>query len=52
MLIISDTHIDNAIKEALENANKLGIKGKEVTPFILQAISKITEGRSLEASEY
>lgn len=30
--------------------NKLGIKGKEVTPFLLSKIVKLTEGKSLEAN--
>lgn len=47
---MDETQIDNAIKEALAKADKLGVKGKEVTPFILQAISNITEGRSLAAN--
>lgn len=36
-----------AIEEAIEEANKLGIKGKESTPFLLGKIKKITEGESL-----
>jgi pseudouridine-5'-phosphate glycosidase len=28
----------------------LGIKGKDVTPFLLDAIQKATEGKSLESN--
>jgi pseudouridine-5'-phosphate glycosidase len=35
----------------LEEADKIGIKGKDVTPFILSAVAKITAGKSLETSE-
>jgi len=42
--------IDSAINTALKNASKLGITGKEVTPFLLDAIKNITAGRSLEAN--
>ena len=42
--------IDTAIDSALEKASELGIKGKEITPFLLDAIKKITKGRSLEAN--
>lgn len=42
--------IEDAIKNALEKATERGIKGKEVTPFILAAVTKITDGASLEAS--
>lgn len=47
---MDESQIDRAIKEALANADKMGVKGKEVTPFILEAVSKITKGRSLEAN--
>jgi pseudouridine-5'-phosphate glycosidase len=42
--------IDKAIDEAIEKANKKGIKGKDVTPFLLSEIKDITEGKSLEAN--
>ncbi|KLO24376.1 pseudouridine-5'-phosphate glycosidase [Marinitoga sp. 1155] len=38
--------IDNAIKEA----EKLGIKGKETTPFLLSKVKEITGGKSLESN--
>lgn len=41
-----DTVIENAVKEA----ESLGVKGKDITPFLLDKIQKITEGRSLEAN--
>jgi len=42
--------IDSAINAALANASKLGVTGKEITPFLLNAIKEITEGRSLETN--
>jgi len=39
-----------AIDEAINEANHLGIKGKEITPYLLDKIQKITEGRSLESN--
>jgi len=42
--------IDNVINEALEEAERSGIKGKEVTPFLLSKIAEITKGKSLEAN--
>ena len=36
----------NALKEAEEN----GIKGKDVTPFLLGKVKELTEGKSLEAN--
>lgn len=44
--------INNAIEKALEEADKMGIKGKDVTPFILSAVAKITSGKSLITSKF
>jgi len=42
--------IDDAINNALRQASDRGIIGKNITPFLLDAIKKITDGRSLEAN--
>lgn len=42
--------IDKAIEEALKDAEKDGIKGKETTPYLLAKITEITGGRSLDAN--
>ena len=42
--------IDAAICAALDRASECGITGKDITPFLLSAIEKLTEGRSLEAN--
>lgn len=42
--------IDEAISKALEDMEKLNIKGKEETPFLLKRIVKLTNGESLEAN--
>jgi hypothetical protein len=42
--------IENAIKESLKEAQKLNIKGKKVTPFLLEKINKITKGNSLNSN--
>lgn len=39
--------IDNAIQQAVTEARDKGIRGKDVTPFILERIYEITEGLSL-----
>ena len=39
-------HIEAAIREA----EAAGISGKEVTPFLLDRVLQLTEGRSLEAN--
>lgn len=42
--------INNAINNALIEAENKGIKGKETTPFLLSKIKEITEGKSLESN--
>ncbi|MDR1421205.1 MAG: pseudouridine-5'-phosphate glycosidase [Treponema sp.] len=41
---------DAAIEEALEEAAEKGISGKAITPFLLDAIKRITGGESLAAN--
>ena len=42
--------INRAIDEAIEEANALGIKGKQTTPFLLAKIKDITGGDSLASN--
>jgi len=42
--------INNAINDAVKEAEEKGIKGKESTPFLLGKVKEITEGQSLEAN--
>ena len=42
--------INDAINKALDEANKQGIKGKEITPFLLKTIVELTGGDSLESN--
>jgi pseudouridylate synthase len=44
------TIINNAIEKALHTAKTLGLKGKEITPFLLDKIKELTQGKSLEAN--
>jgi pseudouridine-5'-phosphate glycosidase len=48
--VVSDALIKKSIDDALNEADKLQIRGKDVTPFILAAVSKITSGKSLQTS--
>ncbi len=43
-------YITKTIEDAVVEAEKLGIKGKDTTPFLLDKIQKITGGKSLEAN--
>lgn len=43
-------YINAAIDRAVEKSRRLGIKGKETTPFLLAEIKDITGGHSLEAN--
>ncbi|KAM6419178.1 uncharacterized protein J5M81_013554 isoform 3-T3 [Pluvialis apricaria] len=42
--------IEEAIQQALSEARSKGITGKEVTPFMLQKINELTDGRSLDSN--
>lgn len=42
--------INAAIEQALAEAGQKGIKGKAITPFLLQRIEQITGGHSLESN--
>lgn len=42
--------INEKIEQALSEAESKGIKGKELTPFLLDRIKEITEGQSLETN--
>jgi pseudouridine-5'-phosphate glycosidase len=43
-------YITKTIDLALLEASKLGVKGKDVTPFLLDKIKTVTEGKSLESN--
>ena len=42
--------MNKAIDEAIASANNEGISGKEITPYLLDKIQKITSGTSLESN--
>lgn len=42
--------IENLIRQSLDKANTMNIAGKEVTPFLLSEIAKISKGESLKAN--
>ncbi|MCM1533423.1 MAG: pseudouridine-5'-phosphate glycosidase [Corallococcus sp.] len=43
-------YIEENISRALDEADKLGVKGKRITPFLLEKIQKLTEGKSLDTN--
>uniref|UniRef100_A0A8C4IJH8 Zgc:136858 n=1 Tax=Dicentrarchus labrax TaxID=13489 RepID=A0A8C4IJH8_DICLA len=43
-------HIEEAIQAAVTEASGKSITGRDVTPFILQKVNEMTEGKSLQAS--
>jgi pseudouridine-5'-phosphate glycosidase len=47
---ISREHISPVIEHALQQAEALGIQAKAVTPFLLQRIFELTDGRSLQSN--
>lgn len=42
--------MNEAIDKAIEQMNKLGITGKETTPYLLKTIVELTNGKSLESN--
>lgn len=42
--------ITSSIEKALGEADSLGVKGKNITPYLLDEIQKLTDGKSLEAN--
>lgn len=47
---MDESVISSIIEKALAQADQKGIMGKEVTPFLLSEIAKISDGESLEAN--
>lgn len=47
---IAPAAIQGAIDQALEEADRQGIKGKAITPFLLARIEQLTRGASLDAN--
>lgn len=42
--------MEGTINSAVEKSERLGVKGKRITPFLLSEIKELTEGKSLEAN--
>ena len=42
--------MDLTIRQAIRESEEKGIKGKRITPFLLDKVKELTEGRSLEAN--
>jgi pseudouridine-5'-phosphate glycosidase len=49
-LALDNASIEAAIQSALKEAADQGIRGRAVTPFLLDALSRSTEGHSLDAN--
>ncbi|XP_014662652.1 PREDICTED: pseudouridine-metabolizing bifunctional protein C1861.05-like isoform X2 [Priapulus caudatus] len=46
----SSQQVEDAIQRALAETRENKIKGKDVTPYILQRVNELTEGKSLQAN--
>ena len=47
---IDSTIIENSINSSIEIANKNNVKGKDLTPFLLQNITSLTKGDTLKSN--
>jgi len=43
-------YMDRIIEESIKEAEKAGIRGKALTPFLLNKINELSEGKSLKAN--
>ena len=47
---IPSAEVDEWIEVALHEAETAGVTGKQVTPFLLESVSRSSKGRSLETN--
>ena len=47
---MDNDYIDGIIEDALRKADELNIKGKNITPYLLDKIKEMTESKSLDAN--
>lgn len=47
---LDEQYMNNIIEKALQEAEDNGIKGKDVTPFLLGKVKELTDGKSLESN--
>jgi pseudouridine-5'-phosphate glycosidase len=47
---LRNEEVEDAINRALADAATQGVKGRAVTPFLLSALARATQGRSLTAN--
>lgn len=47
---MDESIINKAIDDACREAERLSISGKEITPFLLDKVQKLTDGKSLESN--
>ena len=47
---LSREQVEKAIEQGVAQADRMDIHGGTVTPFLLEAVNRMTEGRSLEAN--
>jgi pseudouridylate synthase len=47
---ISSDLVEGAIKEAIEEISREGLRGQEVTPYLLERVRQLTGGESLKAN--
>jgi pseudouridine-5'-phosphate glycosidase len=48
---IPQLEIEPAIEKAIAEASKIGVSGKDLTPFLLSYLNELTQGRSQRANK-
>lgn len=47
---LDDSRVERAVQEAMRSAERDGVRGAAMTPFLLERVTRLTEGRSLDAN--
>ena len=47
---LPETMVQKAVSQAVEEAHEKGVRGQEMTPFLLRRVSELTGGESLKAN--
>jgi pseudouridine-5'-phosphate glycosidase len=48
---LAESEFQSALNQAEQKAQALGVRGKELTPFLLNKLAEVTEGKSLRANQ-
>jgi pseudouridylate synthase len=50
-LVLEPAEFDRALRDVEQQASDAGVRGKELTPFLLRKLGEVTEGKTLRANQ-